>query len=148
MNPARMQALILGCPAVPGETTGEAIAFAVAADGTVSAATPLGTLVVELSGTAAGHPEVITSIQPDLRTTPRELGRYPLRNFLALFLRRMRAAGRRRPMKALRLGAGLPWQLQGAQRLALAQFMRINFDALVLIAHVCTGRHMVRLAGT
>jgi hypothetical protein len=111
------------------------ICVAVAMNGTVCAATPLGTVVVELSGAAAGRPEVITSMQPDLASEPVELARYPLRRLLALALHAMRPRRRRRRRDILPIAARLPALLRRAQRLALAQFLRINFDTLMLLAH-------------
>ena len=119
-------------PAAPRD---ELISVGVAMDGTVCAATPLGTVIVELSGAGAARPEVITSVQPDLASEPVELARYPLRGVLALALHAMRQGRPRRRRAALPLAARLPALLRRAQRLALAQFLRINFDALLLLAH-------------
>ena len=106
---------------------------AVAADGTVCASTALGTLVVELSHDS-GRPEVITSVQADIASSPRELARYPLRSFLALVLRAMRTP-RMRGFERLASAMRVPQKLRRAQLLALAQFVRVNFDALMLLAH-------------
>lgn len=127
-----MEETVETSPAAPRD---ELISVGVAMDGTVCAATPLGTVIVELSGAGAGRPEVITSVQPDLASGPIELARYPLRGVLALALHAMRQR-RRRPRRAvLPIAARLPTLLRRAQRLALAQFLRINFDALMLLAH-------------
>ncbi|MEJ6020739.1 hypothetical protein [Ramlibacter sp. PS4R-6] len=111
------------------------IPVGVAPDGTVSAATPEGTLVVELSRTRGGFPEVVTSVQMGLASSPREVARYPLRQFLALVLRATRAARRRGRARAVLVAAELPARLRKAQRLALAKFVRINFDSMMQIAH-------------
>ena len=113
----------------------EVISVGVAPDGTVSAATPEGTLVVELSRTRRGFPEVVTSLQQGLAGAPREVARYPLRQFLALVLRAMRAARKRGRARAFLVAAALPLRLRHAQRLAIQQFVRVNFDSMMLIAH-------------
>jgi hypothetical protein len=111
------------------------ISVGVAPDGTVSAATPEGTLVVELSRTRRGFPEIVTSVQRDLASSPREVARYPLRQFLALVLRAMRAARKRGRARAVIVAAELPARLRNAQRVALAKFVRVNFDSMMLVAH-------------
>lgn len=129
-------------PAVPRE---EVISVAIAMDGTVCVATPLGTVIVELAAAGAARPEVVTSVQPDLASEPVELARYPLRGVLALALHAMRPRRRRRRWVALPVAARLPALLRRAQRLALAQFLRINFDALMLLAHAAGALRRVRL---
>ena len=113
----------------------EAIPVGIAPDGTVSAATQEGTLVVELARSRWGLPEVITSVQAGLAGMPREVARYPLRQFLALVLRAMRAARKRGRARAFILVADLPARLRRAQRLALAKFVRVNFDRMMQMAH-------------
>jgi hypothetical protein len=112
-----------------------AIPMGVAPDGTVSAATPLGTLVIELAGAFGAEPEVVTSMQEHLASPPRELARYPLRHFLALVLRAWRSGRGRRRLNGLALASRVPRQLQRAQMFALVQFVRVNYAALMLIAH-------------
>ena len=131
MEETRVEPSPAAPPAHPPEPS---IALAVALDGTVCAATPLGTVIVELAGAVMGRPEVVTSVQNDISSGPVELARYPLRSLLALVLHAMRT-GRRRHRDALPITARLPLQLRRAQRLAMAQFVRINFDALMLRAH-------------
>src|SRR3569623_377736 len=112
-----------------------AIPVGVAPDGTVTAATPLGTLVIELSGAFGAEPEVVTSMQEHLASPPRELARYPLRRFLALVLRAFRSGRGRRRLNGLALASRIPLPLRRAQMFALAQFVRVNYKALMLIAH-------------
>lgn len=107
----------------------------VAPDGTVTAATPLGTLVIELCGAFGAAPEVVTSMQEHLASPPRELARYPLRHFLALVLRAFRSGPGRRRLNGLALASRVPQPLRVAQRVALAQFVRVNYRALMLLAH-------------
>jgi hypothetical protein len=52
-----------------------------------------------------------------------------------MMLRARRAVRRRRVPRSPALDAALPRALRRAQRLAVAQFARVNFEALVLIAH-------------
>src|SRR5205085_8594566 len=111
------------------------IPVGVAPDGTVSAATPEGTLVVELSRARRGFPEVVTSVQADLSSSPREVARYPLRQFLALVLRAMRAARNYRRVRAFLVADALPIRLRQAQRLAIGQILRVNFASMMLLAH-------------
>lgn len=113
----------------------ESISVGVAPDGTVSAATHEGTLVVELSRSRWGLPDIITSVQAGLASSPREVARYPLRQFLALVLRATRAAQRRGKARAMLVAAALPRSLRQAQRIALQQFVRVNFDSMMQIAH-------------
>ena len=95
----------------------------------------MGTLVIELAGAASGRPEVVTSVQHDLASVPTEIARYPLRKFLALVLRAMRAARRHRRALPVRLKAAVPRALRRAQVFALAKFVRVNFEMLMLLAH-------------
>jgi hypothetical protein len=113
----------------------QTIALGLAPDGTVSASTPEGTLVVELTRTRRGLPEVVTSVQEGLAGSPREVARYPLRKFLALVLRAMRATRKRGRARAVLVAAALPARLRHAQRIALQQFIRVNFDSMMQIAH-------------
>ena len=119
------------------EETAE-ISVGVALDGTVCAATPQGTVIVQLAGATAGRPEIVTSMQVDLASGPVELARYPLRALLALALYAMRARRRGRRRETWQIVAGLPRQLRRAQRLALSQFVGVNFDALMLAAHAAS----------
>jgi hypothetical protein len=125
-----------------GAPTGgdQRIAVGIAPDGSVSAATPLGTFTVELSPGSLDLPDVVTSVQPDIASSPREIARYPLRKFLAIFLRALRVARRRGRVDRLLPAAGLPGSLRQAQRVALAQFLRANFRLLMLIAHARPGQ--------
>jgi hypothetical protein len=121
--------------AAPAAQPGEPFtALAVALDGTVCAATPLGTVIVELAGAAFGRPEVVTSVQNGIASGPVELARYPVRSLLALVLHAMRTR-RKRHRNTLPITVRVPLQLRRAQRLAMAQFVRINFDTLMLMAH-------------
>jgi hypothetical protein len=120
------------------EETAAEISVGVALDGTVCAATSLGTVIVQLAGAAAGRPEIVTSMQADIASGPVELARYPLRGLLALVLRAMRARRRGRARDPLQIAAQIPRQLRRAQRLALAQFLGRNFDGLMLLAHAAS----------
>lgn len=111
------------------------MSIGVAPDGTVSAATPAGTLVVQLSGGPGGTADVVMSVQQGLAARPKELDRYRVRDLLA-FVLRVTSPRRRSPRpQPLQLAARLPSRLHRAQQLALAQFVCINFEAMMIIAH-------------
>jgi hypothetical protein len=116
------------------------IAVGIAPDGSVSAATPLGTFTVELSPGSLDLPDVVTSVQHDIASSPREIARYPLRKFLAMFLRALRVARRRGAVDRVLPAPSLPRSLRQAQRVALAQFLRANFRVLMLLAHARPGQ--------
>jgi hypothetical protein len=120
------------------------IPLGIAPDGTLSAATPHGTLVIELSGAFGAEPEVVTSMQHDLASTPRVIARYPLRQFLARVLRAFRSGGGRRTFNALAPASRIPGPLRRAMLFALVQFARVNFKRLMVIAHSRRPRAHVR----
>jgi hypothetical protein len=134
MKSIRIEPLLDGLREAAPAAPGSRIAVGIAPDGSVSAATPLGTFTVELSP-GGDLPDVVTSVQPDIASSPREIARYPLRKFLAMFLRALRVARRRGTVDRVLAAPQLPRSLRQAQRVALAQFLRANFGLLMLIAH-------------
>jgi len=120
------------------------IPLGIAPDGTLSAATPHGTLVIELAGAYGAEPEVITSMQPDLASPPKIIARYPLRQFLARVLRAFRSGGGRRSFNALAVASRVPGPLRRAMLFALVQFARVNYKRLMMIAHARRPRAHVR----
>ncbi|HVZ44061.1 MAG TPA: hypothetical protein VHA82_09635 [Ramlibacter sp.] len=110
------------------------IPLAVSADGTVSASTQSGTLVVELRRRAGATPEIVTRLQQSLASRPAEVARYPLRTLLALALRAMRASRGTQPSPLTVSLQKVPRALQSAHAAALSKFLSLNFRKLLRIA--------------
>jgi hypothetical protein len=121
-----------------------AIPLGIAPDGTLSASTPHGTLVIELSGAFGAEPEVVTSMQPDIASPPKVIARYPLRQFLARVLRAFRSGRGKRSFNALAVVPRVPGPLRRAMLFALVQFARVNYKRLMLIAHARRPRAQIQ----